>query len=340
MIPIPVVAGLTLLASFLCSLFEAALYSITPSQVEVLRSSGGPSGERIARLREDVEEPIAAILTINTIAHTVGATMLGSMVKDYSDGGNALAIFTAVFTFLVLAGTEIIPKSLGVRYASGLAPLVALPIQWMVWVSYPIAKPSKMLMRLLTGGGGHAAPSEDEVLVFSKLAMNAGDVRKEEHRWVTGALELDKATAGDLRTPRKVVFTLDADRSIEAAIANKGDWVHSRVPLVEGGNPDAIVGLVFRRDVLEAALDGRGAEPLRSLVVPLKFVPETLPANELLRVFIGERRHMVAVADEYGGFEGVVTLEDVVERMLGQRIVDEFDVHEDLQSVARGGTGE
>ncbi|MEL6906362.1 MAG: hemolysin family protein, partial [Planctomycetota bacterium] len=315
---------------------------ITPSQVEILRAKGGKAGERIARLRADIEEPIAAILTINTIAHTVGATMLGSMVGDRyaEDGGNALAIFTAVFTFLVLAGTEIVPKSVGVRYASTLAPLVALPIQWMVWISYPIAKPSKMLMRLLTGGGGHAAMSEDEVLVFSKLAMKAGDVRKEEFRWVEGALLLDQATAGDLRTPRTVVFTLDADATVADVTADRDGWVHSRVPLVEGGNPDAIVGLVYRRDVLQAMIDGRGDEPLRALVEPLQFVPESMPAHELLREFIEERRHMVAVADEYGGFEGVVTLEDVVERMLGQNIVDEFDVHEDLRRVARGGASD
>lgn len=339
MIPILIVAGLTLLASFLCSLFEAALYSITPSQVEVLKRSAGRGGQRIAALRADVEEPIAAILTINTIAHTIGSAVCGAMVSETYDQGNAVAIFAAVFTFLVLSVTEIVPKSLGVRYAKQLAPLVAAPIQWMVWISYPIARPSKTVMRWLTGGGGAEAPTEDEVLLSSRLAMDSGLVRGEEHRWVRGALRLDRVTAGDLRTPRTVVFTLDADTTVSEATSSPASWIHSRVPVTEGGNADAIIGVVMRRDVLQAGLDGEAQTRLRDLAQPIAFVPESMPAHELLGEFIRERRHLVAVADEYGGFEGVVTLEDVIEEMLGEEIVDEFDVHDDMQSAAREASG-
>lgn len=337
------VAGLTLLASFLCSLFEAALYSITPSQVELLKKEGSGGAVRLARLREDVEEPIAAILTINTIAHTIGSAVCGAMVSSYytEDPDTALAIFAAVFTFLVLSVTEIVPKSLGVRYAKSLGPMVAAPIQWMVWISYPIAKPSKMVMRWLTGGGaGENAPSEEEIVLFSKLAMGTGGVRKEEHRWLENALLLDKVTAGELRTPRTVVFTLDADATVGDATADEKDWVHSRVPLTEGGDVDKVIGVVFRREVLQAAVDGRTGTPLRELVHSLAFVPETMPAHELMAEFIRTRRHMFAVADEYGGFDGVVTLEDVVEELIGQEIVDEFDVHEDMQAAARAQANE
>ena len=342
MIPILVVAGLTLLASFLCSLFEAALYSITPSQVEVLKREAGRGGERIAALRADVEEPIAAILTINTIAHTIGSAVCGAMVSEEYAGdgsGNAVAIFAAIFTFLVLSITEIVPKSLGVRYAKQLAPLVDAPIQWIVCISYPVARPSKAVMRWLTGGGGGEAPTEDEVLLSSRLARDSGLVRGEEHRWVRGALRLDRVTAGDLRTPRTVVFTLDADATVSEATSSPESWIHSRVPLTEGGDADSIVGVVMRRDVLQAGLDGRAQKRLRELMQPIAFVPETMPAHELLGEFIRERRHLVAVADEYGGFEGVVTLEDVIEEMLGQEIVDEYDVHDNMQSAAREASG-
>ena len=342
MTAILIVAGLTLLASFLCSLFEAALYSITPSQVELLKKEGSSGAARLARLRDDVEEPIAAILTINTIAHTIGSAVCGAMVSaHYAESADtALAIFAGVFTFLVLSVTEIVPKSLGVRYARTLGPLVAAPIQWMVWISYPIAKPSKMVMRWLTGGGEESAPSEEEIVLFSKLAMGAGGVRKEEHRWLENALRLDKVTAGELRTPRTVVFTLDADATVGEATANEADWVHSRVPLTEDGDVDRVIGVVFRREVLQAAVDGRGDAQLRSLVHALDFVPETMPAHELMAEFIRTRRHMFAVADEYGGFDGVVTLEDVVEELIGQEIVDEFDVHEDMQAAARAQANE
>ena len=340
MTAILIVAGLTLMASFLCSLFEAALYSITPSQVELLKKEAGPGAQKLAALREDVEEPIAAILTINTIAHTIGSAVCGAMVAEEYDGDNAVAIFAAIFTFLVLALTEIIPKSLGVRYAKALGPVVAHPIQWMVWISYPIAKPSKVVMRWLTGGGDEAGPSEAEIVLFSKLAMSAGGVRKDEHQWLKGALLLDQVTAGDLRTPRTVVSTLDAEQTVGEVSIDNPIWVHSRIPLTEGGNPDGVIGVVFRKHVFTAALEGGKEKKLRELMQPLKFVPETMPGHELMREFIKGRRHMLAVADEYGGFEGVVTLEDVVEQLLGEEIVDEFDEHEDMQQIARDLAGD
>lgn len=336
MFVILVVAGSTLIASFLCSLFEAVLYSVTPSQVEVLKKSGSKGAMKLAELRDDVEQPIAAILTVNTVAHTIGSAVCGALVAaQFPDHKNAVAIFAAVFTFLVLGLTEIIPKSMGVRYAKALGPHVAMPIQWMVWISYPIARPSKAIMKMLTGEEGPSGPSEDELVLFSELAKSSGGVRAEENRWVRNALRLDQSTAGDLRTPRPVVTVLDADSTIKEVTEKKEAWVHSRVPVADGGDSDKIVGVVFRKDVFSGALHGRGAVNLREIMQPLMFVPETMPAHELLAEFISGRKHMVAVADEYGGFEGVVTLEDVVEELLGEEIVDEFDEHEDMQEIAR-----
>ncbi len=330
------VAGSTLVASFLCSLFEAVLYSITPSQVEVLKKSGSKGALKLAELRDDIEQPIAAILTVNTIAHTIGSAVCGALVAaEFPEHKNAVAIFAAVFTFLVLGLTEIIPKSMGVRYAKSMGPLVAMPIQWMVWLSYPIARPSKAIMKMLTGGKGHGGPSEEELVQLSELAKSAGGVRAEENRWVRNALSLDKSTAADLRTPRPVVTVLDADATIKDVTEKKEAWVHSRVPVADGGDADKIVGVVYRRDVFSGALHGKAATKLREIMQPLMFVPETMPAHELLAEFISGRKHMLAVADEYGGFEGVVTLEDVVEELLGEEIVDEFDEHEDMQEIAR-----
>lgn len=328
------VAGFTLLASFLCSLFEAALYSISPAKLEVLRTEGGRGGARLARLREDVEEPIAAILTVNTIAHTVGSAWCGAMVGEiYPQRG--VGVFAAVFTFLVLALTEIVPKSLGVRYASALGSSVAWPIQLMIWSVWPIVWVSKKAMGLLTGSAAAPGPSEEEVLVFSKIAARGGAMRRQEHRWVENALRLDQKTAGDLRTPRTVVETLPADERVSELIEHAERWVHSRVPVTEGDDSDKIIGLVHRREVFDAALVTPDADlVLRDLLRPIRFVPETLPAHELLKVFLDDRTHMVAVADEYGGFEGVVTLEDVLECLLGEEIVDEHDQFADMKEQA------
>ncbi|MEM7517827.1 MAG: hemolysin family protein [Planctomycetota bacterium] len=332
---IVVVASLTLLSSFLCSLFEAALYSITPSQIGVLRAKGGAGAERLARMREDVEGPIAAILTVNTIAHTVGAAWCGALVGQHYGSGK-VGLFAAIFTVLVLVLTEIIPKSLGVRYATTLGPKIVWPLQIMIWLVWPIVWMATKAMGLLSGGAKHG-PSEDEVVVVSGLAAKGGAMRKEEHRWVENALALDKVTAADLRTPRIVVETLDANQSVLELIEHAERWSHSRVPLTEGGNPDKIIGLVHRREVFDAALAGESAKALilRDLMRPMKFVPESTKGHELLKFFLEERAHMVAVADEYGGFEGVVTLEDVLESLLGEEIVDEHDQFGDMQELAR-----
>ncbi len=334
MTPILIVGGLTLVASFACSLFEAALYAITPSKLEVLKNRGVRGARRLARMRTDVEEPIAAILSINTVAHTVGSAWCGAMVGS-TYGAKAVGIFAVVYTILVLVLTEIIPKSLGVRYAATVGPRIAWPLQVMIWAAWPIARPARAAMGLLTGGKGHAGPSEEELMHFSSLAARHGSVRPEEGRWVANALGLDKRVAGDLCTPRTVVETLPADLSIRDIAQLEPPWSHSRVPVTDKDGKDDVVGVVYRREAFDALLEGPGDKTLRDIMQPLRFVPESLPGHELLDLFIRERRHMVAVIDEYGGLEGVVTLEDVIEALLGAEIVDETDSHENLQEVAR-----
>ncbi|MGE3171911.1 MAG: CNNM domain-containing protein [Planctomycetota bacterium] len=329
-----IVALVTLAASFLCSLFEAALYAVTPSQLELMKQRRQKGARRLARLRDDVEEPIAAILTINTVAHTVGAAWCGAMVGTlYGDA--AVAWFAGVFTFLVLLVTEIVPKSIGVRLAPVLGPRLAWPLQLMTWLAWPIARPARAAMRWLTGGGGPAGPTEEEVVVFSQLALRHGGVRSEEHTWVQNALLLDRVRARELMTPRGVVEMLPADMTIGDAIQRTDRWVHSRVPVFAEGNPDQFIGVVYRREVFDAAVAGQTDRPLVDLKRQLDVVPEFTPAHRLLRLFLRRRRHMVAVVDEYGSFEGIVTLEDVLEAMLGEEIVDEHDEIADLQEHAK-----
>jgi CBS domain containing-hemolysin-like protein len=329
-----VVGSLTLLASFLCSLFEAVLYSITPSQIEVQKLSGRAGAKRLARMRANVEAPIAAILTVNTIAHTAGAAWCGAMAGE-EFGNAAVGVFAAVFTVLVLALTEIVPKSLGVRYARQLGVPIVWPLQVMIWSVLPIVWLATLSMHRLTGAHRSRGPSEEEVLVFSRLAEQGGSVRSDEATWVENALRLDKFTAGDLRTPRTVVESQLATATVGELADNAGNWIHSRVPVTGPEGLDDVQGLVHRREVLDAAIGRRLHLTLADLMHPITFVPETMPAHRLLEMFLRERKHLAAVADEYGGFEGVVTLEDVVECLLGAEIVDEHDEIEDMQKLAQ-----
>lgn len=326
------VAAVTLFGSFACSLFEAALYAITPTQLALLRERGTRGADKLASLRADVEEPIAAILTINTITHTVGASVCGAMVADHFGGNTAVGIFAALFTVAVLVLTEIIPKSYGVKHAVHLGPLIAWPLQLMIWSVWPVVKASGALMRLLTGGAGHAAPTEDELVVMSKMAE---DLRPQERRWVEGALRLDRVTARDVLTPRPVVKTVAADTRVADLRTVAPDWLHSRIPVIEGNDVDAVVGVVLRREIMNALVRGDGELTVRELTSPIRFVGDTTAAHVLLDFFLAEQQHLVAVTSEYGGFEGVVTLEDVLEELLGAEIVDESDEVADKQAHAR-----
>ncbi|MAW61925.1 MAG: hypothetical protein CMJ94_13995 [Planctomycetes bacterium] len=329
-----IIASLTLATSFLCSLFEAALYAVSPSQLELLKKRKVRGAQRLARLRTDAEESIAAILTVNTIAHTIGAAWCGALVAaEYGD--DAFGWFAAIFTFLVLALTEIVPKSVGFRFAMVLGPRVAWPLQVMVWLSWPIARPARWAMRALTGGEPQHGPTEEEILVFSRMAAKQGKVRNEEHEWVKNALRLDQTTAGSLRTPRPVVNLLPLELTIGAASAQQMDQVHSRVPIVAEIGSDEVVGMVYRRELLEHVVRGHQDKPLADILHPIRHVPESMPGHALMRVFLRDRKHMVAVVDEYGSFEGIVTLEDVLEALLGEEIVDEHDEVVDMQAHAR-----
>ena len=327
------VGAVTLTASFVCSLFEAVLYSITPSQIELMQKRKVVGAARIKRLRADVEAPIAAILTVNTIAHTVGSAWCGAMVAE-EFGSAALGIFAAVFTVLVLALTEIVPKSIGVRFAIGLAPRIVWPLQLMIWSVWPIVWLARWSMRLLTRKARRHGPSEEEVVLFARLAAQHGAVRAQEHRWVENALLLDQVTASDLRTPRTVVETLPADTRLADLEKLADQWTHSRIPVTDGDDIDRVMGVVHRREVFDRVLAGAGDLSLRDLMHPIRIVPQTMPAHELLALFLKQRRHMVAVVDEFGGLDGIVTLEDVLECLLGEEIVDEHDQIENMQQHA------
>jgi CBS domain containing-hemolysin-like protein len=231
--------------------------------------------------------------------------------------------------------SEILPKTLGVRYAAQLGPYIAWPLQAMIWLVWPIVKIGRLLVWLLGRGRQPAIPTADEIVVMSRLAAKGGQLRAQEVRWVENALRLDEIRVYDLMTPRTVVYTLPADLPLTAVQERSEHWVHSRLPLTDDRDPDQIVGMVHRRDVFDALVRGHRQLTLRSLMRELDFVPDTMRGHQLLDKLITEKKHMAAVIDEYGSFVGVVTLEDVLECLLGSEIVDEHDRHTDMQQWAR-----
>jgi CBS domain containing-hemolysin-like protein len=327
-----IIVAISLTGSFLCSLFEAALYSATPTRVEAQRRQGVWGAARLAKLRHGIEEPIAAILTVNTIANTMGATWAGALVGEHF-GTYWVTWFAAAFTVTVLFFTEIVPKTLGVVHANTLGAYVAWPIQAMIWLVWPLAKLSVRLTKVLSRGKKPSGPTEEEILVMSDLALQAGKLLPEEQVLVKNALRLDQVKVHDLMTPRTVVEWLPARLTLAEAAAR--NILHSRIPVVEGDDLLQVTGLVHRRDLFDALARGEKERRVSEFLRPVRHVVETAPANRMLEEFLARREHLAMVVDEHGDIRGLLTLEDILEHLLGREIVDEYDEHADMQEVAR-----
>ena len=323
----------SLIGSFICSLCEAAFYAVTPTRVESLRLAGVFGSHKLGQLRGQIDESIAAILTVNSITQTVGAAWSGALVGELF-GPRWLGIFVGAFALVMLVFTEIFPKSLGVAWASVLAPRVAWLIQGMIWAVWPLAKLSTLITRRITKRAPGQQPTEEEVLIMADLAAEAGAILPEELRWLRNALRLNNVTTLELMTPRSAVYSVPADLPVNQIQVWAKQWVHSRLPVTESGHPEQIVGVVQRRVVFDHLHDEQGAT-VGTLMRPVLFVAENLRGNQLLERLTNEHQHLAVVVDETRRMTGVVTLEDVLEYLLGRPIVGEHDTHPHMQELAR-----
>ncbi|OIO00746.1 MAG: hypothetical protein AUJ49_09310 [Desulfovibrionaceae bacterium CG1_02_65_16] len=334
MLELLLAVGLATAVSFLCSITEAAFYSFPMSRVEQLRREGKKSGEILAELRRDVEKPITAILTFNTAAATAGAAVAGAAaVKVF--GSDSLALFTACFTLLILILGEIVPKTTGVAYARQLAPALAKPLKWLVFVCLPIIWLLGSLVTLIRSRQKTPEADEDDIRALVSLTRQQGILKPYEESAIRSILALDSKRVASIMTPRTVVFSLPAEMTVDEAMTRHRAWPHTRVPVYEGEDAEDIVGVVYRRQVFEAAADDHDQLTLGDLMRPVRFVMENLTLDKALRSFLESRMHLFVVLDEYGGMAGVVTLEDVLEELLGSEIVDETDEVVDMRELAR-----
>jgi CBS domain containing-hemolysin-like protein len=326
--------GTVLVVSCVCSLLEAALYSLSASQIEMLAAQGRTSGKILKRLHEDIQRPISAILTLNTLANTGGAAIAGAAFVGVF-GTDKEVYFTVAISLGVLIFSEIIPKTAGVVYARSLARVIARPIQWLVWIFTPFIWLNQFITRLITQGAPDVPEvAPEEIEITAQMSRRSGAISPEQEHVIQNILKLDELRARDVMTPRTVVHCLDRDLTLTEARQLSGSWVHSRVPLYEGEREN-IVGLVLRRDAFNALADGRDQARLSEVERPIHSVPESARASQLLEEYIQRREHLFSVVDEYGGFAGIVTLEDVIEEIVGREIVGEFDPAIDMQEQAR-----
>jgi len=312
-----------LVVSFLCSIFESVLLSIRSTQVELLVSAGHRSGQLLKSFKQKIDVPIAAILIVNTIAHTVGATVAGaSYVEVFSE--QSLWIFSATFTVAVLLFTEIIPKTLGVTFANALATPVAHAIHWLTVALGPLVTLASKISLAIRGSKEVQATSVEEIRLMTAIGRQEGVVGAGTAGIIVRATRLHELRAADVLVPRQQVVALSNDQGpddVRRTIRQSG---HSRFPFTPTGRLDDVSGVVHAKELLLSLLNNPDVIDWPTLAREPLIIPETKPLNSLLQAFRDERQHMAIVVDEYGGTEGVVTLEDVLEELVGE-IVDESD---------------
>ncbi len=318
--------------SFLCSLLESVLLSVTPGFVGACEKKTPGTGRLLRSLKQDIDRPLAAILSLNTMAHTVGAAGVGaqSMVVF---GSEYVAVTSAVLTLLILIFTEIIPKTYGAIYWRELAPFAARTVHLMISLLYPLVLLCIALTRFISKGKAARSFSREEFQAIADIGIKEGQFREEESRIIKNLFLLRKLSADDIMTPRTVMFTLPASMTVGEAIRIP-DMKFSRIPIYQH-DLDHIVGFVLKGDIYLEASRGNQDRALMTLRRDLPAVPETVPLTQVFERFLKQRQQAMLVVDEHGGIAGILTMEDIIETLLGIEIMDETDTVADMRALAR-----
>ena len=325
---------MALVFSFLCSVAEAVLLSITPSYIAGLRQDKPGLADRLKRLKqENIDQSLAAILTLNTIAHTVGA--IGSGAKATVVFGSAwFGLFSAVMTLMILFLSEIIPKTLGAVFWRKLVGITAFFVHSLILILFPLIWISERLTKLISQKKDQHVFSRKEFVAMAVVGEQAGHIKESESRIIRNLFRFESIKAKDIMTPRTVIVGLNQDMTVAEALDSISNSSFSRLPLY-GENLDNITGFILKTDMLLSNTQDQKDVKLLNLKRDIMTVFSEIHLSGLLEIFLDHREHIALVVDEYGGTQGIVTLEDVVETLLGMEIVDEMDTVEDMQALAR-----
>lgn len=318
--------------SFLCSILEAALLSTTPTFIAAEEKKGKKYATVLRRLKEDPENSLAVILTLNTVANTLGATGAGAQALIVL-GSELIAVFTGAFTLTILIISEIIPKSLGAAFWRQLAPFVAWTLHLLVAVMRPVGWLSHWIARLI-GSENTERLSREELQAVGDVGLQEGLLDEDESHIFTSFLKFGRLKVEAIMTPRSVMFCLPESTTLREAIAKKPLSIFSRVP-VYGENTDDMTGYILRGDILKAIVDGKGDGRLADYKREILFVDEDTNVKRLFRTLYDRHEHMSVIVNDWGVVVGLATMEDILETMLGVEIQDELDTVEDMQALAR-----
>ncbi|WP_026913588.1 CNNM domain-containing protein [Christiangramia portivictoriae] len=330
-------AVLSIFFSFMCSILEATLLSITPSYIKIRKKEGKTYAKELANLKKDIDKPLIAILTINTIAHTVGAILVGVQAeKTFGDGGNSVMIVSAIMTLAILILSEIIPKTIGATYWQSLGNFTAKALKIMIFpLKYTGILWLMMLTTKLIGKSAHVSTmSREEFAAITDAAEEEGVFEESETTVIKNLLVFKSIEAKDVMTPFSVAIVEDESMSLSDFYSNHKNLKFSRIPVYKTKSNN-VSGFILKDDVLEAMIDEHGDQPLSNIKRDILVTNDNTPIPELFEIFVEKRAHISMIVDEFGNTTGIVTMEDIIETLLGLEIMDESDSVEDMQVLAR-----
>jgi CBS domain containing-hemolysin-like protein len=327
---------LTLAISFICSLFEALVLSTTVAEVEALKKRLPRRGQQLEMIKSEIEETISAILTLNTIANALGSVVIGA-IGAHLFGESVLVVITAVFGAVLLVGAEVLPKNIGVVYRQALHPYVVYPLVLLRRILRPVTWLANRIVRLFVRPRRVDAGSDEEILLLAERGARFGTLTKSESNIIANALSLDEVRVSALMTPRTVVTALRRSATVNDIFREYPNLPFGRMP-VFGRNLDDIVGLVRRRDLLNAKANDQDTVLVEALMHDAQFIPETATAGNALQLCLKSHQKLLIAVDEFGATAGVVTIEDLIEHLIGGEIFESDDVAVDMRELARAKT--
>lgn len=327
--------AVTVTLSFLCSVFEAIILSTTPTEIEQLKKKAPAKGHLLEKFKLEIEETSSAILALNTVANTLGALWVGSIVQDrLGYDGVHLLIFSIAFTIGMLLFSEILPKNIAVIYRRSLQSIVVYPLQFVRWLTGPISWACKHLLKLILKKPQDTATPADEIVLMAEKSVEEGTLSSDERTMIINALSLDETPIHQILTPRTVVYSLPDHLTVAEVLAETPNLPFSRIPIY-CQTLDHCTGILRRRDILKAKASGQETKRLNQLAHEALFMPETHMVSDALRQCLKAHQQLAIVSDEFGAFVGVLTLEDIFEHLIGCEIFEKDDVAVDMRILAR-----
>lgn len=328
-----IIMSLSIVLSALCSMLEATLLSTPLSYITGLEEQGVRGAERLKNLKQHPERPISAILCLNTIANTVGASIVGSLVYEvYGDA--IVGIFSTIFTLAILVLAEIIPKTIGTSYWRTLAIPASVIINFMIFIMFPLVWVLEKITSLISSKSTQISVSREDISAMVSMATEEEVIEKEEKKMIQNLLKLDEVTAHEIMTPSAVVEMAEAHMTIREFYDSE-DLTHSRIPVYDDENDEYVIGYVLRQEILEKMAEDKFTTTLSEITRPIITFAEEDSVSDIWEKMLSKKEHISVILDEYGSVRGIVTMEDVIETMLGHEIVDETDEVVDMQEYAK-----